>query len=64
MRRDRFLAKINEMTPWPQMHQPSKQFYAKVKGGGNPPIGLTRMLRGYFAQQLWSVRRGNGRCDS
>jgi IS5 family transposase len=37
-RRDRFLAKIDEVTPWSQ--QQIEPFYPKAEGAGRPPVGL------------------------
>ena len=51
MRRDRFLAKIDSVTPWSKLHELIEPLYPKVEGAGRPPIGLARMLRMYVAQQ-------------
>ena len=51
MRRDRFLAKIDSVTPWSKLHELTEPHYPKVEGAGRPPIGLARMLRMYVAQQ-------------
>jgi IS5 family transposase len=37
-RRDRFLAKIDSVTPWSQLHELIESFYPKVEGAGRPPI--------------------------
>jgi IS5 family transposase len=54
-RRDRFLAKIDEVTPWSQLHQQIEPFYPKAEGAGRPPVGLARMLRMYVAQQCFGL---------
>ena len=48
-RRDRFLAEINNVTPWGKLHVLVEPFYPKVDGAGRPPIGIARMLRMYVA---------------
>ena len=54
-RRDRFLAEIDSVTPWSNLHQTVEPFYSKVEGAGRPPIGLARMLRMYAAQQCFGL---------
>ena len=54
-RRDRFLAEIDKVTPWSQLHEVIEPFYPKVVGAGRPPIGLARMLRMYVAQQCFGL---------
>ncbi|RJG11717.1 IS5 family transposase [Massilia cavernae] len=54
-RRDRFLAEIDKVTPWSQLHQLIEPFYPKVVGAGRPPVGLARMLRMYVAQQCFGL---------
>lgn len=54
-RRDRFLAEIETITPWDKLEQAIEPFYPKVVGAGRPPIGLTRMLRMYVAQQCFGL---------
>ena len=48
-RRDRFLAEINNVTPWWKLHDLVEPFYLKVNGAGRPAIGIARMLRMYVA---------------
>ena len=48
-RRARFLAGINQVTPWAQLEQFIEPFYPKVSGAGRRPIGIARMLRMYVA---------------
>ena len=54
-RRDRFLAEIDKVTPWSQLHQLIAPFYPKAEGVRRPPIGLARMLRMYVAQQCFGL---------
>ena len=54
-RRDRFLAKINSVTPWSKLHELIEPHYPKVEGASCPPIGLARMLRMYVAQQCFGL---------
>jgi IS5 family transposase len=54
-RRDRFLAKIDSVTPWSKLHELIEPHYPKVEGAGRPPIGLARMLRMYVAQQCFGL---------
>ncbi|MDQ1813457.1 IS5 family transposase [Massilia sp. CCM 9210] len=37
-RRDVFLAKIDSVTPWSQLHKLIEPFYPKVEGAGRPPM--------------------------
>ena len=54
-RRDRFLAEIEAVTPWPELIAAIKPFYPKGGGRGRPPIGVERMLRMYIAQQCFGL---------
>lgn len=54
-RRDRFLAEIEALTPWPALLAELEAFYPKGGGRGRPPIGLERMLRMYIAQQCFGL---------
>jgi IS5 family transposase len=54
-RRDRFLAQIETVTPWQDLEQVIEPFYPKGDGRGRPPIGLSRMLRMYVAQQCFGL---------
>lgn len=54
-RRDRFLAEIEEVTPWAALEAEIAPFYPKGEGRGRPPIGLHRMLRMYIAQQCFGL---------
>lgn len=54
-RRDRFLAEIEAVTPWPTLVAALLPYYPKSDGRGRPPIGLERMLRMYIAQQCFGL---------
>ena len=54
-RRDRFLAGIHAATPWTALEAEIEPFYPKGEGRGRPPIGLSRMLRMYVAQQCFGL---------
>lgn len=54
-RRDRFLAEIEAVTPWQALIAEVEPFYPKGDGRGRPPIGLTRMLHRYVAQQCFGL---------
>ncbi|MBK8319057.1 MAG: IS5 family transposase [Betaproteobacteria bacterium] len=53
-RRDRFLAEIEAVTPWVILEKTVRPFYPSM-GSGRQPIGLTRMLRMYIAQQCFGL---------
>lgn len=50
-RRERFLAEIEAITPWPALVAALMPYYPKGEGRGRPPVGLERMLRMYIVQQ-------------
>jgi hypothetical protein len=52
-RRDRFLAKIDEVTLWSQLHQLIEPFYPKAEDAGRPTAGL-EYKRG-LVQRLWEL---------
>ena len=54
-RRDRFLAEIEAVTPWVALEKAVMPFYPSSGGRCCPPIGLTRMLRMYIAQQCFGL---------
>lgn len=54
-RRDRFLAEIEAITPWAELERTLIPFYPSNGGCGRPPIGLSRMLRMYVAQQCFGL---------
>ena len=53
-RREKFLARMEEVIPWTQLLAVIEPFYPKGKRG-RPPIGLERMLRVYFLQQWYAL---------
>jgi len=54
-RRDRFLADIEAVTPWPALVAAIEPLYPKNEGRGRPTIGLERMLRMYVAQNCFGL---------
>lgn len=54
-RRDRFLAELDAVTPWVDLEKTVTPFYPSSGGRGRPPMGLTRMLRMYVAQQCFGL---------
>lgn len=54
-RRDRFLGEIEAITPWAELERTVVPFYPSSGGRGRPPIGLSRMLRMYVAQQCFGL---------
>ena len=54
-RRDRFLSEIEAITPWSELECTLIPFYPSAGGRGRPPIGLSRMLRMYVAQQCFGL---------
>lgn len=54
-RRDRFLAEIEAVTPWPALVAALLPYYPKGDGRGRPPVGLERMLCMYVAQQCFGL---------
>ncbi|MDA8382407.1 MAG: IS5 family transposase [Betaproteobacteria bacterium] len=52
-RRDRFLADIEAVTPWPALAAAIDPFYPRNEGPGRPTIGLGRMLRMYVVQNCF-----------
>lgn len=53
-RREKFLARMEEVIPWAQLLAVIEPFYPKGERG-RPPIGLERMLRVYFLQQWYGL---------
>ena len=49
-RRDKFLAEMEQVVPWPRLVEHLGPLYPKGERG-RPPIGLERMLRIHFLQQ-------------
>jgi len=53
-RREKFLARMEEIIPWAALLAVLEPFYPKGERG-RPPIGLERMLRVYFLQQWYGL---------
>ena len=53
-RRERFLARMEEVIPWARLLAVIAPHYPKGERG-RPPIGLERMLRVYFLQQWYAL---------
>src|SRR5271155_3009918 len=53
-RREKFLARMEEIIPWVDLLAVIAPFYPKGERG-RPPIGLERMLRVYFLQQWYGL---------
>ncbi len=53
-RREKFLARMEEIIPWSALLAVVEPFYPKGERG-RPPIGLERMLRVYFLQQWYGL---------
>ena len=54
-RRDRFLAEMEALVPWSALEAELEASYPAGGGRGRPPIGLSRMLRMYVAQQCFGL---------
>jgi IS5 family transposase len=53
-RRAAFLAEMDRVVPWRELHALIEPVYPKP-GNGRPPVGLERMLRIYFLQQWFNL---------
>jgi IS5 family transposase len=53
-RREKFLARMEEVIPWSRLLAVIEPFYPKGQRG-RPPVGLERMLRMYFLQQWYGL---------
>src|SRR5512137_862909 len=53
-RREKFLARMEEIIPWSRLLAVIEPFYPKGERG-RPPVGLERMLRVYFLQQWYGL---------
>lgn len=53
-RREKFLARMEEIIPWSRLLAVIEPFYPKGERG-RPPVGLERMLRMYFLQQWYGL---------
>jgi transposase, IS5 family len=56
-RRDKFLAEMEQVVPWPRLVERLRPLYPKGERG-RPPIGLERMLRIHFLQQWYGLADG------
>lgn len=54
-RRDRFLSDLERVVPWAALERVIAPHYPASGGAGRQPIGLSRMLRMYVAQQCFSL---------
>jgi IS5 family transposase len=57
-RREKFLARMEDLIPWAQLLAVLEPHYPKGQRG-RPPVGLERMLRVFFLQQWrgWPTKR-------
>ena len=53
-RRDKFLAEMEQVVPWPRLVARLAPLYPKGERG-RPPVPLERMLRVYFLQQWYTL---------
>jgi transposase, IS5 family len=53
-RRDKFLAEMEAVVPWPRLVERLAPLYPKGEGG-RPPVPLERMLRVHFLQQWYAL---------
>src|SRR6202166_2346697 len=53
-RRERFLAEMDAVIPWPRLVRLIEPHYPKA-GQGRQPLGLEKMLRIYFLQQWFNL---------
>src|ERR1700683_1705474 len=53
-RRERFLAEMDAVIPWPRLVRLIEPHYPKA-GHGRQPLGLEKMLRIYFLQQWFNL---------
>jgi IS5 family transposase len=53
-RRERFLAEMDAVIPWPRLLRLIEPHYSKA-GQGRQPLGLEKMLRIYFLQQWFNL---------
>ena len=53
-RRERFLAEMDAVIPWPRLMELVEPYRPK-KGRGRQPLGLEKMLRVYFLQQWFDL---------
>src|ERR671939_1257651 len=64
-RRDKFLAEMEQVVPWPGLVARLQPLYPKGERG-RPPVALERMLRVHFLQHgtRWPTRRWRRRCTT
>jgi IS5 family transposase len=61
-RREKFLAEMEQVVPWAKLRRVIEKHYPRA-GNGRPPMGLEKMLRIYFLQQVvQSLGSSDGRC--
>ena len=53
-RREKFLARVEALIPWPRLLGVMEPFSPKGERG-RPPVGLERMLRMYFLEQWYGL---------
>ena len=53
-RRERFLAEMDAVIPWPRLARLIEPHYPKA-GQGRQPLGLEKMLRIYFLQRWFNL---------
>ena len=56
-RRDKFLAEMEQVVPWPRLVARLAPLYPKGERG-RPPVSLERMLRIHFLQQWYGLADG------
>ncbi|HEV6966510.1 IS5 family transposase [Roseateles sp.] len=54
-RREKFLADMERIVPWPRLIAVIEPLYPKSGRVGRPPIGVTKMLRMYCLQQWYGL---------
>src|ERR1700694_5866210 len=62
-RRERFLAEMDAVIPWPRRVRLIEPHYPKA-GRGRQPLGLEKMLRIYFLQQWFNLSDPQGQTRS
>jgi len=55
MRREQFLADMNQVVPWDPLVERIAPVYPKGEGAGRPPVGLERMLRIHCLQHWFNL---------
>src|SRR3954452_19135768 len=62
-RRDKFLAEMEQVVPWPRLVARLAPLYPKGERG-RPPVLLERMLRIHFLQQWYALADPAMRCGA